>query len=59
LKNILRDARIALSTVTGGKTGTTLAPDGAPPGYITRITAESVHDIGVRDKDSCLDTDFV
>jgi PPOX class probable F420-dependent enzyme len=26
--------------------GTTFAPDGAPQGYITRITAESVHGIG-------------
>jgi PPOX class probable F420-dependent enzyme len=80
LKNIRRDARVALSMVTGGKTdgldnylvinghariteggapglvnqlaqiyiapGTTFAPNGAPPGYITRITAESVHGIG-------------
>jgi PPOX class probable F420-dependent enzyme len=80
LRNIRRDARVALSMVTGGKTdgldnylvinghariteggapglvnqlaqiyiapGTTFAPNGAPPGYITRITAESVHGIG-------------
>jgi PPOX class probable F420-dependent enzyme len=80
LKNIQRDARVALSMVTGGKTngldnylvingrarvtkggapellnrlaqiyiapGTTFAPDGTPQGYITRITAESIHGIG-------------
>ena len=80
LKNVQRDARVALSMVTGGKTdgldnylvingrariteggapelvnqlaqiyiapGTTFAPDGAPQGYITRITAESIHGIG-------------
>ena len=80
LKNIQRDARVALSMETGGKTngldnylvingraritnggasellnqlaqiyigpGTTFAPDGAPQGYITRITAEHVHDNG-------------
>ena len=26
--------------------GTTFAPDGAPQGYITRITAESIHGVG-------------
>jgi PPOX class probable F420-dependent enzyme len=80
LKNIQRDARVALSMETGGKTkgldnylvingrariseggapellnqlaqiyvapGTTYAPDGAPQGYITRITAERIHGIG-------------
>ena len=80
LKNIQRDARVALSMVTGGKTdrldnylvingraritedgapelvnhlaqiyiapGTTFAPSGTPQGYITRITAESIHGIG-------------
>ena len=80
LKNIQRDARVALSMETGGKTlgldnylvingrariteggapellnqlaqsyiapGTTYAPDGAPQGYITRITAEHIHGIG-------------
>jgi PPOX class probable F420-dependent enzyme len=80
LKNIQRDARVALSMVTGGKTngldnylvingharvteggvpkllnrlaqiyiapGTTYAPDGAPQGYITHITAESIHGNG-------------
>ena len=72
LKNVQRDARVALSMITGGKTdgldnylvingrariteggaqiyiapGTTFAPDGAPQGYITRITAESIHGIG-------------
>ena len=80
LMNIQRDARVALSMVTGGKTngldnylvidgrariteggapelvnhlaqiyiapGKTFAPDGAPQGYITRITAESIHGIG-------------
>ena len=79
LKNIQRDARVALSMVTGGKTngldnylvinghaevteggapkllkqlaqiywpGTTYPPSGAPQGYITRITAESIHGIG-------------
>jgi len=80
LKNIQRDARVALSMATGGKTkgldnylvingrariteggapellnrlaqvyiapGTTYAPDGAPQGYITRITAEHIHGIG-------------
>jgi PPOX class probable F420-dependent enzyme len=80
LKNIQRDARVALSMETGGKTngldnylvingrariteggasellnqlaqiyigpGTTFAPDGAPQGYITRITAEHIHGNG-------------
>ena len=80
LRNIQRDARVALSIVTGGKTngldnylvingrarvteggasellnqlaqiyiapGTTFAPDGSPQGYITHITAESIHGIG-------------
>jgi PPOX class probable F420-dependent enzyme len=80
LRNIRRDARVALSMVTGGKTdgldnylvingrariteggapdlvnqlaqiyiapGTTFAPEGVPQGYITHITAESVHGIG-------------
>lgn len=80
LKNIQRDARIALSMVTGGKTngldnylvingrarvtedgapqllnqlaqiyiapGTKYPPDGAPQGYITRITTERIHGIG-------------
>jgi len=80
VQNIQRDARVALSMVTGGKTGeldnylvitgrariteggapellnqlaqiyigagTTFIPDGAPSGYITRITAEHIHGIG-------------
>ena len=80
LKNIQRDARVALSMITGGKTdgldnylvingrariteggasellnqlaqiyiasGTTFAPDGAPQGYITHITAEHIHGNG-------------
>jgi PPOX class probable F420-dependent enzyme len=80
LKNVQRDARVALSMVTGGKTngldnylvingrariteggapellnklaqiyiapGTAFIPDGAPQGYITRITAERMHGIG-------------
>ncbi|EFH83683.1 PPOX class F420-dependent oxidoreductase [Ktedonobacter racemifer] len=80
LKNIQRDARVALSMATSGKTngldnylvingrariteggapellnqlaqiyiapGTTYAPDGAPQGYITRITAERIHGNG-------------
>lgn len=80
LKNIQRDARVALSMATGGKTngldnylvingrarvteggapellnrlaqvyigpGATYAPDGAPQGYITRITAEHIHGVG-------------
>ena len=77
LKNIQRDARVALSMETGGKTngldnylvingrakggasellnqlaqiyigpGTTFAPDGAPQGYITHITAEYIHGNG-------------
>ncbi|GHO90663.1 putative pyridoxamine 5'-phosphate oxidase [Reticulibacter mediterranei] len=80
LKNIQRDARVALSMATGGKTngldnylvingrariteggapellnqlaqiyiapGTTYAPDGAPAGYITRITVEHIHGHG-------------
>jgi PPOX class probable F420-dependent enzyme len=80
LKNIQRDARVALSMVTGGKThgldnylvingrariteggapellnqlaqiyiapGTKYIPDGAPQGYITRITAEHIHGQG-------------
>ena len=80
LKNIQRDARVALSMATGGKTngldnylvingrariteggapqlvnqlaqiyiapGTTFAPDEAPQGYITHITAESIYGIG-------------
>lgn len=80
LKNIQRDARVALSMETGGKTngldnylvingrariteggapellnqlaqiyiapGTTYAPEGAPQGYITRITAERIYGIG-------------
>jgi PPOX class probable F420-dependent enzyme len=80
LKNVQRDARVALSMVTGGKTdgldnylvidgrariteggapelvnqlaqiyiapGAVWAPDGAPQGYITHITAERIHGIG-------------
>ena len=80
LKNIQRDARVALSMVTGGKTngldnylvingharvteggapkllnqlaqiyiaqGASYPPDGAPQGYITHITAESIHGNG-------------
>ena len=80
MKNIQRDARIALSMETGRKTngldnylvingrariteggasellnqlaqiyigpGTTFAPDGAPQGYITHITAEHIHGNG-------------
>jgi hypothetical protein len=80
LKNVQRDARVALSMVTGGKIDgldnylvingrariteggapelvnqltqiyiapdTRFAPDGAPQGYITCITAESIHGIG-------------
>lgn len=80
LKNIQRDARVALSMETGGKTngldnylvingraritegsapelldklaqiyiapGTKFAPEGAPQGYITRITAERIHGVG-------------
>ena len=80
LKNIRRDARVALSMETGGKTngldnylvingrakitesgapallnrlaqiyiapGTTFAREGAPPGYITHITAERIHGVG-------------
>jgi PPOX class probable F420-dependent enzyme len=80
LKNIQRDARVALSMVTGGKTngldnylvingrariteggapellnqlaqisiapGATYPPDGAPQGYITRITAQRLHGFG-------------
>ena len=80
LKNIQRDARVALSMVTGGKTNgldnylvingrarvteggapkllnqlaqiyiapsTRYPPDGAPQGYITHITAESIHGNG-------------
>lgn len=80
LKNIQRDARVAISMETGGKTkgldnylvingratiteggapellnqlaqiyiapGTTYAPEGAPQGYITRITVERIHGVG-------------
>jgi len=80
VQNIQRDARVALSMVTGGKTGaldnylvingrariteggapellnqlaqiyigpgTTFIPEGAPAGYITRITAEHIHGTG-------------
>lgn len=80
VKNIQRDARVALSMETGGKTkgldnylvingrasiteggapellnrlaqiyiapGTTYAPEGTPPGYITHITVEHIHGIG-------------
>lgn len=80
LKNIQRDARVALSMETGGKThgqdnylvingrariteggapelldqlaqvyvapGAKFSPDGAPQGYITRITVERIHGVG-------------
>ncbi|GER91404.1 putative pyridoxamine 5'-phosphate oxidase [Dictyobacter vulcani] len=80
VQNIQRDARVALSMETGGKTntldnylvinghariteggapellnklaqiyigpGTKFIPDGAPAGYITRITVDSVHGMG-------------
>ncbi|HLI88031.1 MAG TPA: PPOX class F420-dependent oxidoreductase [Ktedonobacteraceae bacterium] len=80
VKNIQRDARVALSMETGGKTGaldnylvingrariteggapellnrlaqiyigpgTKFIPDGAPAGYITRITVEHIHGVG-------------
>ena len=80
LKNVQRDARVALSIETGGKTngldnylvingrariteggapellnqlaqiyiapGTIYAPEGAPQGYITHITAERIHGHG-------------
>lgn len=80
VQNIQKDARVALSMETGGKTGaldnylvingraritkggapellnqlaqiyigqgTKFIPDDAPPGYITRITAEHIHGVG-------------
>lgn len=80
VRNMQRDARVALSMETGGKTkgldnylvitgrariteggasdllnrlaqiylapGTTYAPSGTPPGYITHITAERIYGIG-------------
>ena len=80
VRNMQRDARVALSMETGGKTkgldnylaitgrasiteggapellnrlaqiylapGTTYAPSGTPPGYITHITAERIHGTG-------------
>jgi PPOX class probable F420-dependent enzyme len=84
LKNVQRDARVALSMETGGKThgldnylvingrariteggapellnrlaqiyigpGVTYPAEGAPQGYITRITAESIHGLGPWDE---------